>query len=629
MSRKKFKRVPSCYSREMDHLKTLKILLFMIALGSASARPQVSDWQSGNSQSGNSKGRDTRTAISHTTLQNPSSLTLASKLNRLADRFVDQQLQYDPTLAYSTGLPTADHSRFADRTPRALAAHDGDEREDLHALLRLDVRDLAPQDRGTYANLKEQLESDLQLRVCKTELWNVNHFNGWQSNFAEVAERQPVSTSEEKDQALQRWSSLSQYLDVEIANLKLGLKQGYSAPQSVVRRVIQQMDALATTDAEKSPFYSPAARSGDAGFQDAFRQLILKQINPALRRYRDYLQRDYLPKAREGVAVTDLPNGAACYQAFLRANITLKRTPQEIYELGEKTVRENAAEALKLGETDYHLGDLPTIVADIKSKPAEHFQSKEDLLAFSRQFLQRAKGITAARLISTMPKQDVVIRPLSSFEENAGVGSRFQQEPDPTRPAVFLIKLSDWQMQTRADAEIVTVHETVPGHYLQKALAHELQPPTRLSKFIDNAAYAEGWARYAEALGEEAGIYDTDDAAILRRLWPARGMVVDPGLHAFHWSRQQAIDYMVSSGHFTAEVANDYVDRIAVMPGQLTAYDSGALEIKRLRSEAETKLGSRFDLRRFNQAVLEEGVVPLGELRAHLQAWIAAQVSSR
>jgi len=557
-----------------------------------------------------------------------SSQTAEAKLNHLADRFVDQQLAYDPTLSYSTGLPTNDNSRFADRTPRALAALDEQEREDLKELDEIDDHDLLPKARATYATLREQLEASLQLRVCRTELWNVNHFDGWQSSFAEVAERQPVSSAEERRQALQRWGSMPRYVQVEIANLKVGLGQGYAAPQSVVHRVIKQMDEMATADPEKSPFFSPAQRSEDADFRAAFRTLIVEQINPALRAYRDYLRAEYLPKAREGVAVSDLPNGAACYQAFLRANTTLDRTPKEVFDLGQKTVKANVLDVEKIGESQFHSSDLAGILAAIKEKPAEHFKSRDDMLAFSRDFLERAKEKTAASLISQMPRQDVVIRPLPTFEGSAGVGSRFQQEPDPTKPAVFLINLGSWKTQTRAEAEIVTVHETTPGHYLQKALAQELQPPTKLSKFVDYAAYTEGWARYAEAMSEEAGIYDTEDAAVVRRLWPARGMVVDPGLHAFHWTRQQAIDYIVASGHFTAEEANDYVDRIAVMPGQLTSYDSGCLEIMALRSKAGTRLGKRFDLRRFNKTILEEGVVPLSELRAHVEGWIDAEESA-
>ncbi len=555
------------------------------------------------------------------------SQTGGGRLNEVVDRFVNQQLRYDPTLAESTGLPFQDHSRFADRRPSALAAHDQQERDDLSVLLTLPVAGLDQAARATYANLRERLESDLQLRVCKAELWNVNHFDGWQTEFAEVAQRQPVGSTEERKQALRRWRSLPQYLNVEIANLNVGLAQGYSAPQSVVRRVIRQMDALAVTNPEQSVFYSPAKRSRDGAFRKAFRLLIQNQINPALKSYRNFLQTEYLLKARVGVAISDLPDGAACYQAFLRSSTTLERTPQEVFDLGQKTVRENVTEIGKIGEARYQTIDLPTIVARIKGNPAEHFQSKEELLEFSQLFLQRAKYVTARKLLTRMPLQDVVIRPLSAFEENAGVGSRFQAQPDAGKPAVFLIRLGEWRTETRADAEISTAHEAVPGHYLQKALARELQTPTRLSKLIDNDAYSEGWARYAEALGEEAGIYDTEDAAVMRRLWPARGMVVDPGLHAFHWTRQQAVDYMVASGHLSADAANDYVDRIAVMPGQLTSYDSGGLEIKALRAEAESKLGTRFDLRRFNRAVLDGGVVPLGQLRTHLENWRADELA--
>ena len=554
--------------------------------------------------------------------------TADGTLRDLADRFVEQQLAYDPTLSYSTGLPTADNSRFADRTPPALAAVDQQEREDLRELNGIDVHDLSSNARSTYANLREELEANLQLRVCKTELWNVNHFDGWQSSLAEVAERQPVSSAEEKRQALQRWASVPRYVEVEIANLKVGLGEGYSAPQSVVRRVIKQMDDMAAADPEKSPFFSPAERSRDAAFEAAFRKLIRDEINPALRAYRDYLQTEYLPKAREGVAVSDLPDGTACYQAFLRANTTLARTPKEVFDLGQRTVTANVLDVRKIGERQFHSPDLATILAAIKSKPAEHFRSRDDMLAFSRDFLERAKEKTAASLINQMPKQDVVVQPLPSFEESAGVGSRFQQEPNSAKPAVYLINLGNWKTETRAEAEIVTVHETTPGHYLQKALAQELQPPTKLSKFVDYAAYAEGWARYAEAMGEEAGIYDIEDAAIVRRLWPARGMVVDPGLHAFHWTRQQAIDYIVASGHFTAEEANDYVDRIAVMPGQLTSYDAGALEIMALQSDAKAKLGHNFDLRRFNRVILEDGAIPLRELRAHVELWITGEAES-
>ena len=551
--------------------------------------------------------------------------TLESRLYRLANRFVDQQLQYDPTLSYSTGIPVTDQSRFADRSSQAIERQVAEERVDLREVLALNASILTPRARATYATLREQLESDLQMRVCRTELWDVNHFDGWQLHFVEIAEHQPVLTARDKEEAIRRWSSVPQYVDVEIANLRRGLANGYSAPQSVVRRVIQQVTDMTAVEPEKSPLFSPAARSTDPALRKTFRRLLVERINPALRKYAAYLEQEYLANAREGVAISDLPNGKACYAAFLRANTTLSLTPEEMFRLGEEMVAANLSEVRKLGEQSYHTPDPAAILSAIKSKPEEHFKSRDDLLSFSQDLLGKAKSITASTLIPAMPKQDVMLRPLSTLEEAAGVGSRFQQEPDPTKPAVYLIKLGDWATQTRAEAEITAVHETAPGHYLQKALAVELQKPTRLSQFVDNAAYSEGWARYAEAMSEEAGIYDTEDASILRRMWPARGMVVDPGLHVLHWTRQQAIDFMMASGRFTVEQANDYVDRMAVMPGQLTAYDSGAHEIFKLREEAKSRLGKRFDLRLFNRAVLEEGIVPLGELRTHIFEWIAVQ----
>lgn len=550
------------------------------------------------------------------------------QLDALANRFVDQSLAHDPTVAYEAGLNTTIHDRFEDRTPTGIASFVREEREDLHALLRLDAATLPASAMPTYARLREKLESDLQLRVCKTELWNVNHFDGWQSAFADVADAQPVDNPDQRAQALRRWASLPAYIDVEIANLRRGLGEGYSAPKSVVRRVIQQMNSLAAGPPEQSPFFSPAARSNDPEFKAAFRQLIIERINPALKRYGEFLKEAYLPRARSSIAISDLPNGPACYRAFLRAETTLDRSPEQVYALGKRAVAINSATVLRLGRKFYGAADIPATLVHVKSAPAEHFRSKDELLAFSRHFLERAKEKTAALLISRLPEQDIAVEPERAFEEAAGVSSHLDIQPDTSKPAIYRIELGNWSSETRGEAEIVVAHESLPGHHLQIALAREISPASRLSKLVSNAAYQEGWARYAEGMAEEAGIYDTPDAAILRRIWPARGMVVDPGLHALHWTREQAITYLMSTGRFTRKSADAEVDRIAVMPGQLTAYDSGALVIMSLRNRAEQQLGKRFNLKSFNRALLEEGVVPLNELRRHVTAWIESQARS-
>jgi uncharacterized protein (DUF885 family) len=551
----------------------------------------------------------------------------AKKLDRLADSFVAQSVIYDPTIAYSSGLPTSEHGRFADRTPRALAAWDAKKKAYLKTLETIDPADFNATSRATYAILREQLEADLQMRVCKTELWNVNHLIGWQGAVSGISQQQPIGTDVARKQALKRWRSLPAYIDIEIANLKRGLSNGYSAPKSVVQRVIGQVDSLITANIEKSPLYSPAERDNDAAFKSAFARVLVQEINPALKRYRDYLEHDYLLKARDGVAISDLPSGTACYQATLRYFTTLDRSPLQVFNLGQQTMANNRADVIRIGSKLFGTTDFDTIVARSKDRADNRFQSKEALLNFSRELLGKAKEKTAS-LIKTMPKQDAIIEPMSDMEEAAGITSYYEANADAAKPGIYRIQLGNWETQTRGSAEVTAVHEAWPGHHLQIALTREIVPDTPLSKLSFNSAYVEGWGRYAEALGEEAGIYATEDAKIIRRVWPAHGMVVDPGLHMFGWSRQKAIEFLVASGMFTAKSADAMVDRIAMIPGQLTSYDSGGLEFKALRTEAELRLGPKFDLAEFHQTILEQGVVPLSELRLHVEAWINTKLAS-
>ena len=553
----------------------------------------------------------------------------ANTFQEIADTWVRQQVEFDPTLAYRDGLSIPAHVHFVDNSPRSSDAWAMQEQASLNALLTVDPNQLPATLVAPYASLREQLQSDLQLRVCHTELWNINHFSGWQSTFAQLAEQQPVATAKDRDQALALWSDLPRFLATEMADQKLGLASGYSAPQSVVRRVIAQLSQLADGPPASSPFASPAKRSSDRAFQKNFYVLIANQIDPALRHYREFLAGTYLPHARTSTAISELPKGQACYQAFLRQNTTLTRTPQQVYDLGNQAVAAYTQDILRIGRDHYNTTTLAATLAAASADPASHYTSREDLLAASRATLTHARVLTASRVIDRIPTQPVVIAPLRLFEAAAGAGSRMEANPDATLPAVYRINLNDWKTETRGHGDVVVAHETLPGHHLQIALAREIQPESPLSKILGNAAYAEGWARYAEGMAEEIGILATPDALIERRVWPAHGMVVDPGLNALHWTHQQAIDYLMTTGQYTPQTANDLIDRIAVMPGQLTAYDSGALEIKALRQEAEQQLGSKFRLQAFNYVVLEEGNVPLSELRHHVETWIMANAGSR
>lgn len=542
---------------------------------------------------------------------------------RVSDDIAAYVLEVDPTVAYMTGLEAPTHARFKDISAGAIAR----DQVRVDALLeRLDAIDQAKLDAvqsNQYAVAREMLEAERGLRVCRNELWSVSHMDGWQVRFPVVAEQQPVDSADERTQALTRWRSIGNYIDADIANLRRGLAAGYAVPRPVVERVLKQVQGSIAAVAEQSPFYSPAARSSDDAFKVEFAKVVMQQINPALTRYRDFLRDEYLPRARSTLGVGALPDGRACYDASLRYFTTLDRPAEAVYELGKRTVAANVAEVQALGKQLYGIDDFAQIVARLNSDPKNHFGSEAEVLSYSRAMVERAR-VASARVFAAMPAQPLEVRPFPERLRGSGMSTHYNSEGDPAKPATFMLQLDNWKEGTRADAAITAFHEGYPGHHMQIALALSL-PTNQLTKLAFNSAFIEGWARYAEALSEEIGLYDDAAAKISRRAWPARGMVVDPGIHVFGWTREQAVAYLAETGRFPGgEVAN-MVDRIAALPGQLTSYDSGGLEIRALRREAEAALGERFDLKAFHQVVLSSGVVPLGQLRRNVQAWVLAQ----
>jgi uncharacterized protein (DUF885 family) len=546
-------------------------------------------------------------------------------LDGLAERRVALQLSYNPTVAYNLGVPAPDHRRWADRSQSAIAAFQRQSDIILADLKRIDPARLStPRRRSTHAAMLEWLEAEQKARICRFELWAVNHMSGWHLNgLANVARDQPVGTAAERADAIARWTALPTFIDQEIANARLGLALGYSAPKAVVRRVIRQIEGLASAQPEALPFFAPATRAEDPSFRETFRSVLAGPVNAAFRRYLDFLQNEYLPRAREALGVSANPDGAACYAASLRSFTTLPRPPEEVFRLGQQTVAANAQRVRELGRTHFGTDDLAVIVARISEARDNRFSSEQELIDFSREVVGRAREHSRP-LFLAMPTQEMRVEPFDAFRRGTGGSSYYQPQVDPALPAFYRINSETWQTETRGGAEIVAVHEGYPGHHMQGSSANMIGT-SPIAKMTGNSAYVEGWARYSEALAEEAGIYRTPYALMTRRLWPARGMVIDPGLHLMGWSRQQVIDFARQSGRFSGPEGDDLVDRMAVWPGQLTAYDSGGLEIMALRREAEAALGPRFDVRQFHQRVLENGAIPLTALRANVAAWIAAE----
>jgi len=543
----------------------------------------------------------------------------------LADAFLDGHFDRTPDAVTVFGVPGRHHDKLPDNSLESLKAWQAKEDAWLGQARQVEPAAIAePPLRATYAIVREALEASVGARACRAELWTVSQFvNGWQVQFGYLVTIQPVGTDEARREALARWSRLPAYIDTEIANLRAGLTAHYSAPKGNVRIVIDQMNTLISTPTAESPFDSPAVRDKTPDFVNAFDLLVREQIVPAFTRYRDFLEKEYMPAARDGIAVADNPNGAACYAALVRYHSSLPLTAQQVHDTGLQQVAALDAEMKTIGERSFNAGDVPRLLERVRVDKKYLFKSRDDLIGYSQAALARAKG-AMHDWFGLLPKADVVIQPYPKFREKSGPNEYNPPAEDGSRPAVFLINAYQAETKSRAPAESTAFHETIPGHHLQGAIALERKEIHPIGRYLGNAGYQEGWALYTERIADEMKLYssDLDRLGMLSsQALRATRLVVDSGIHALGWTRQQAIDYMLAH---TAEAKEDIVsevDRYIIYPGQATAYMLGSLEIRKARSEAEQALGARFDIKQFHDRVLEDGAVPVSFLHDKIRTW--------
>ena len=555
--------------------------------------------------------------------------TAGEEVRMIADAYMEALLQLSPFSVVYAGagdVIDADDAAMEDNSPRALARFRAAEDRLGAELMEIDPAALqARADWVAYWTLKEAFAASQGLRICQTHLANVNHMSGWQNAFMQVADSQPVATTVDRAKALARWRRLPAFLAQEEANLRAGLAAGYSSPKRVVARVITQLDRIVAAGPDALPYLSFATRvEGDEKFSNAIEALAVQEIMPAIVGYRNFIRDEYLPEARDDLSIAATPNGAACYEALLRSYHTAAIGAEKTFTRGEETVEANRRAVIERGAVLTGSEDFAEILSRLKAVRENRFSSEQELVDWTRALIPVTKQ-KIAPMFAALPGQELVVEPFPANLKGTGQSSRYEPKPAAEGAATYRIATDNWAEQTRGEAEIVAVHEGWPGHHLQIASAASIEGLHPVTRLLGSTAFIEGWARYAEMLAEEAGLYATGYGAVSRRAWPARGMVADPGLHAYGWTNDQVKAFVIESGRFTEESAEIMLDRVAALPGQLTAYDTGGLEIMRLRDEALRRLGPRFDIQEFHAKVLENGAVPLAALTAHVEAWIAAK----
>jgi uncharacterized protein (DUF885 family) len=566
--------------------------------------------------------------------------TRASRaLNDLAQEFWREQMRHSPTWATALGDRSRDNE-LGDPSPSERTRHEGARQQMFERLRMLQeslAHDLTERERVTADLLRFELETSLEVEaLCQGDLWVVDQLAGPQVTLAELPNFHSVSNAAQGRALLERYRRMGAYLAAHVANLRVGLAEGRTAPRINVDRVVRQLDELLAVPSAQSPFIVPVfAALGEAGppkgLDDAWRVSLVAavegQIYGGFRAYRDFLKNELAPRARETPGIVSLPGGDVCYRARIRRETGLERGPRQVHELGLAEVARIEAEMQRIVTASG--GDSLAATLQRLSR-AQGLTTSEALLDYNRELVARAQA-ALPRVFGRLPRTVVELKAIEAFREKDAPAAYYYSAPrDGSRPAYYYVNTYAPQTRLLYKMAALAFHEAVPGHHLQVALASENAELPEFQREMGQTAFVEGWALYAESLADELGLYRTADEKLGQlsyEMWRAVRLVVDTGIHALGWSRQKAIDYLVEkTGNDRGESENE-VDRYIIWPGQALAYKLGQLEILALRQQAEKALGPRFDLRGFHDEVLGQGAVPLPTLRRQIEAYIGARAA--
>ena len=561
-----------------------------------------------------------------------------ARLRRLFDLHWDYLLQEFPELATEVGA-TGLNDRWTDVSAAAVARRKADLDLPVKALAAIDRTKLALRDALDYDLFKRQAEAQLEGRRFPWELMPLNQLWGIHHSVPQMlGDQMPARTAADYEAIVSRLRGARALVDQTIAAMREGLRRGVTPPKITLGSVVAQTDALLVEDPAKSPLLTafqkipetvPADRREALKVEAA--KLLKEQTLPAFRRLRDFLATEYVPRCRESLAAGALPDGQAWYAYRVAQSTTTRLTPKQIHEIGLDEVKQIRAEMERVMRATGFTQDLAAFFEFLRADPRFFFSRPEDLLAGYREIAKRADP-EVIKLFGRVPRLPYGVVPMPAHTAaSRPAGAYDAGSLAAGRPGYFRANLSAVETRPRWEMEALVLHEAVPGHHLQIALAQEQPDLPSFRKYGGYEAFGEGWALYAETLGHEMGFY-TDPyshfGALNYQMWRAVRLVVDTGIHALGWSRQQAIDYFKANSAKPEREIVVEIDRYIVSPGQALAYKIGQRKFLELRERAARELGARFDLRAFHDAVLAEGALPLDVLEARIDGWIAQRKAS-
>ncbi len=566
-------------------------------------------------------------------------------LNDLFEREFRNELVEHPEFATLVGAPGFD-DRLTDRSAQAVARRKAHTKSVLAQLRRFDPQSLSAQDRvsrevalESYAMREREnaLYGDLPFGASDDGWMPASTMQGPQMLLAVLARAARFATIADYENYLKRLAAVPALLEQEQAQMRAGMRSGWMPPRAAMVRVPEMYTAFAGADVTASPLWRPFAQfPGDIGeserarLTEAAKRVLGERVHPAFAAYRRFLETAYLPATREDLAASKLPGGAAYYALRVREMTTLELDPLEIHATGKREVaRIRKAMDEVIASTNFK-GTFAEFLGFIRTDPRFFFKTPEARLMAYRDIAKRADA-ELPKLFAELPRLPYGIRAMEAYEgDNAD--HYIPGALDGTRAGFFEANVNNLEKRPSHEMESTLLHEAVPGHHLQNSRAQELTGLPTFRRAIWYVAYGEGWALYAESLGYEMGFYKdpySHFGALSAEMLRACRLVVDTGLHSLGWSRDEAIRYLADNSGVHEDFAAAEVDRYIVVPGQALGYKIGELKIKELRAKAKAALGDRFDLRRFHNALLDDGALPLTVLEARIDEWIARELAAK
>ncbi len=563
----------------------------------------------------------------------------SAALAALFDEHFERSLEMNPLQATFIG-DYRYNDRMANATsPEYRAADTALHKEFLGRLLEIDREQLDDQDRLSYDLFRINREQSLEGKQFPFHLVPINQFYSLTSLFVQLgsgSSAHPFRTVKDYDDFLSRADQFAINIDQIIANMREGMREGVVQPRILMEKLVPQLESQIVDDPEQSSFYAPvSAMPAEFSEQErtrltaAYKDKINNTIIPAYERLNNFLGDDYLSAARETVGLSALPNGADWYAYMVRLRTTTDLTPDEIHQIGLDEVARIHAEMRGVMEDVGFEGDLKDFFDFVNTDDQFFFDEPEELIQGYRDMSAHI-GELSKKLFDIFPKSAFEVRRVEPFrEQSAAGGSYMAGTADGTRPGVFYANAYDIKARGKWAMESLFLHEAIPGHHFQIMIQRENEALPDFRRYGGFTAFSEGWGLYAESLGKELGVY-TDPyqyfGGLNAELWRSIRLVVDTGIHAKGWTRQQVLDYMYANSAVAEARAVAEAERFMAIPGQALAYKVGQLKIREIRDNAEARLGDRFDIKRFHTEVLKDGAMPLSMLEAKIDRWIETQL---